>query len=91
LEKKLDTLGQGCQMAYVHIFKQKIPITVNFGGVCNGGCWHILWPFDLIYGYLVCIYFVVLWNILAIWYIFNLFWYVVGTQKNTYATLLYVG
>jgi hypothetical protein len=41
------------------IFKQKIPIWVNFGGPLNGTCFYILWsfeflrPFGIIYGRLV--------------------------------------
>jgi hypothetical protein len=53
-----------------YIFKQKIPIWVNFGGSYNGRCWYNLWtlhrwilrPFAIFYGYLV---------------FFPLFWYIV--------------
>jgi hypothetical protein len=42
---------------------QKFPIEVNFGGPCNGRCWHHLWPFGLCIlvsfgkfcGHLVCL------------------------------------
>jgi hypothetical protein len=52
------------------LFKPKIPIWVNFGGSCNGRCWHVygywvhftvLRSFVIFYGHLV--YFVVIWYI----------------------------
>jgi hypothetical protein len=47
--------NQGCQ-------KPKIPIWVNFVGLCNGKCWDILRVFGLFYGH---------WKyLIAIWYIF---------------------
>jgi hypothetical protein len=33
-------------------FQTKIPILVNFGGSCNGKCWHILWPIGKFSGHL---------------------------------------
>jgi hypothetical protein len=36
----------------------KIQTWVNFGGSCNGLCWHVLWPFG------TYIYFVAIWKIL---------------------------
>jgi hypothetical protein len=51
-----------------HIFKPKIPIWINLGGLCNRRCWYIirpfgpifvqpfglfLWPFGIFYGYLI--------------------------------------
>jgi hypothetical protein len=33
------------RVARWHIFKPKIPISVNLVGSCNLRCWHTLWPF----------------------------------------------
>jgi hypothetical protein len=32
---------------------KKFQIWVNFGGLLNGNCWYILWPFGIFYGHLV--------------------------------------
>jgi hypothetical protein len=68
-------LGLHIRFARWYIFKQKIPIWVNFGGSCIGRCWYILWPFGIFtaiwyilwpfgifYGHLVYIYFPVRCN-----------------------------
>jgi hypothetical protein len=58
---------------YVHIFKHKIPIWVNFGVSYNGRCRCILCPFDVFYGHLVyfvaiyVVYFMVIWYIFPVW------------------------
>jgi hypothetical protein len=41
------------------VFKPKITIWVNFGGLKKGKYWHILCPFGIYYGHLV--YFIVIW------------------------------
>jgi hypothetical protein len=46
------------------ILKPKIAIWVNFGGSCNGRCWHILLTYGLFYSHLI--YFGYIWYIL--WY-----------------------
>jgi hypothetical protein len=43
----------GNRVARWHVFKQKIPLWVNFGGSCNGRCCFILLPFDIYCGHLV--------------------------------------
>jgi hypothetical protein len=35
------------------VFKPKIQIWVNFGGSCNGICWHILWTLGPFYDLLL--------------------------------------
>jgi hypothetical protein len=68
------------------IFKQKIPIGVNFGGSRNGRCWYILWPFGL---------FTVIWYIL--WQFGRFYGYLVDffpvlvcfTKKNLATLVLY--
>jgi hypothetical protein len=81
------------RVARWHIFKPKISIWVNFGESCNERCWYILWPFGILYGYLVycmvigyniwlygiCTYFMV------IWYIFHV---LVRCTKKNLATLM---
>jgi hypothetical protein len=37
-----------CRVARWYLFKQKIPICVNFGGPWNGKGWHILWPIGIL-------------------------------------------
>jgi hypothetical protein len=37
----------------IHICLPEIQIWVNFGGNCNGRCWHILRPFGLFCGHFV--------------------------------------
>jgi hypothetical protein len=80
--------GKSCRLpirvARWHIFKQKSPIWVNFGGYSNGRCWYIICPLGLFYVYLV--YFVAIRYIFVdIWYIFPVL--VCCIDKNL-ATLL---
>jgi hypothetical protein len=41
--------GVSDRVARWFVFKQKIPIWVNFVGSCYGKSWYILWPFGLFY------------------------------------------
>jgi hypothetical protein len=42
IEDALIVVVPESRVARWHIFKQKIPILVSFGGSCNGRCWYIL-------------------------------------------------
>jgi hypothetical protein len=46
------------------VFKPESQIWVNFGGLLNGKCWYILWPFGIIFGRLLL--FVVIWYIFPV-------------------------
>jgi hypothetical protein len=72
LEAVIRLCTKGCQMVY--IVSNQIPIRVNFGGSCNGRCWHILSPFGLFYNTLVH-FMSVSYNVLSFG-IFYPFWYV---------------
>jgi hypothetical protein len=65
--------------------KPKIEIWVNFGGSCNGRCWHIICAFEIFDSHLV--------YIMAIWYnllSFGIFFPVVVycTKKNQVTLVL---
>jgi hypothetical protein len=45
--------GFGSRVARWFIFEPKIPIWINFGRSWNEKCWHISWPFRIVYGHLV--------------------------------------
>jgi hypothetical protein len=72
-EKRLNRVP--ARVARWHIFKPKIPIWVNFGGSCNGGCMYlhtyILWSLGIFCGPL---------DILLLFGTFFPFWYV-GPRK----------
>jgi hypothetical protein len=66
------------RVARWHIFKSKIPMSVNFGGSWNGKCWHILWPSGTFYCHLV--------HFTDIWY--TLWSYLVRCTKKNLASLV---
>jgi hypothetical protein len=69
------------------VFKPKIPVWVNFGGSCNGKCWHILCSVEIIYGHLVYFYVHLIYVYCGRFVNFTHFAYC--SEKNL-ATLMYV-
>jgi hypothetical protein len=78
-----------CRVARWFIFKPKIPIWVNFEGLWNGECWHV---FGHLENFAAILY--TLWlidNLVAIWYIFPPFWYIVATKMWQPRSLVFLG